>query len=139
RRAGCRTFPRPLALCLWAFFGRCGQHPVWLIALKAGIFVECGVGAVRHHRFIRRLFVGRFARQRRPQRDDFARVLIDQEDVLVGMGLLLAAGVVLWLSGISWALATAFGAIHRQVWSACQGQRARRDTLRVALRVCARL
>src|SRR5215510_5702301 len=129
-----QNFPLPLALSLWAFFGLRGQYTARLIALKAGVFVERGVRAVGNRSLIHRLLVVRLARQCRPQIDDFVRVFVDQKDVFVGMRLFLAAVMFLLRGGVSWALAATFGAIHRQVGGPCQGQGARLDTLRIALR-----
>jgi len=103
--------------------------------LQAGVLVECGVGWRDNRRRIRRFLVVRFAWDRWPKIDDFASVFVDQDDVLVGMGLLFAAGVVLLPGPISRALAAAFGPINGQRWRAFPGQRVDRDTARITFRL----
>jgi hypothetical protein len=107
--------------------------------VKAGGFVERGVGGGSHRRLLHRLLVGGLARQRRPQRDDVVRLCIDQEDVLVSRRLLLAAVMGLLRGPVSWAVAAPFGAIHRQGGGPGPGQGARLDTGRLALRGLAQI
>ena len=80
---------------LWAFFGLLRQHPLRFIALKAGVFVLGSVGRISDLGLIGRFFVMRATRDRWAKIDNFAGRLIDQQQVLIGMGLLLAAVVFL--------------------------------------------
>ena len=123
RRSGCRTSHPPLAFCLGAFFGWRGQPPVRLVALATRIFVQRGVGAVSNLGGIRRLFVVRFAWQRRPQIHDCACLFVDQENVRVSRRLFLAAVVCLLVRGVSRALVVVFGAIDRQAGPASQARK----------------
>ena len=69
------------------------REPVILVVEASGwmliIPIERGVRVVGHRSLIHRLLVVRLARQRWPQIDDFTCVFVDQEDVLVGMRLLV--------------------------------------------------
>jgi hypothetical protein len=48
---------------------------------------------------------------------DLLRVYMDEEDVVVGVGLLLAAGVLLVFRGLLWTLAAVFAPGNRQALS----------------------
>jgi hypothetical protein len=100
------------------FFRLGGQDPSRLIALKAGVLAECGVGWRDNRCLIHHCLVVRFAWDRWPKIDDFAGLFVDQDDVLVSMGLLCAAGVVLLPGRISRALAAALGPINGPRWRA---------------------
>ena len=65
-------------LYLWAFFWLVGQHTGRLIALKAGIFAQSGVGGKMDGGLIGRFLIVLFALDRRTQVDHFARLLINQ-------------------------------------------------------------
>jgi hypothetical protein len=111
----------------------CGQRGCWLVALKAGVFIECGVGRVSPLCRIRCLLVVRFPWDSRTPIDHFLRVGVDHEDVLIRMGFLFAALVRLLLGGIFRALAAAFCAVHLEMGAAGERQRTHRDPTRVAL------
>ena len=111
----------------------CGQRGCWLVALKAGVFIECGVGRVSHLCRIRGLLVVRFPWDSRTHIDHFLRVGVDHEDVFIRMGFLFAALVRLLLGVILRALAAAFRAVHLEMGAACERQRTHRDTTRIAL------
>ncbi len=93
-----------------------------LIALKARVFGERGVVGIRNLRVIRGLLLVGCARHGGTQIHDLLRVLLDEEDVFVRVGFLLAALVLLLFGVILWALAAAFAPVNRQVGtaSACQ-------------------
>ena len=93
-----------------------------LIALKARVLVERGVGRRGHLSFIGRLLVVLFPGHGRPQRDDFGGVCVDQQDVLVRRGFLLAAGLLLVLRGIGGTLATALRTVDGHSRGALQRQ-----------------
>lgn len=101
--------------------------------MKAWVFIECGVGRVRHLCLIRCLLVVRFPWDSRTQLAHFLRVGVDHEDVLIRMGVLFAALVRLLLGVILRALAAAFCAVHLAMGAAGERQRTPRDPTRVAL------
>ena len=111
----------------------CGQRGCWLVALKAGVFIECGVGRVSHLCRIRCLLVVRFPWDSRTQIDHFLRVGVDHEDVFIRMGFLFAALVRLVLGVIFRALAAAFRAVHLEMRAACERPRTHRDSTCIAL------
>src|SRR5215203_416881 len=98
----CSTTIRPLATawlssrsprlssCRRGFFGLVGHHPRRLIALKAGVLIKRGIGRIHNAGLIHGFLIVGFARHSRPQVEDLAARLVDQHDILVGMGLLLA-------------------------------------------------
>ena len=104
-----------------------------LIPLKARVFVERGVVWIGDLRVIRGLFIVCCARHRWTQIHDLLGVFIDEEDVLVGVGFLLAALVGLLFGVLLWALAAAFAPVHRQVGTASACQLTGRHMPRVAL------
>ena len=116
------------------FFWLLGQDACGLRALTARILGKRGVDRGRDLVLICRLLVVLFAWDRWPKGDDFAGVCVDQDAVLVGMGLLVAAGVVLWPRRLRRALAAAFGPINGQRWRTFPGQRRDRDTARLTCR-----
>src|SRR4029450_11085250 len=120
-------------LCLWAFFGLPGLGACRLIPLKARVFVERGVVWIPNLRLIRGLLIMGCARYGWTEIRDLLRVGIDEEDVFVGVGLLLAAGVGLLFGVILWTLAAAFAPVNRQVGTASACQITGRHTTRVAL------
>src|ERR1043166_9663486 len=79
------------------------------------------------------LLIMGFPRHGWTQIDDLLRVGIDEEDVCVGVGFLLAAVVGLLFGVILWALAAAFAPVNRQVGTASACQITGRHTTRVAL------
>ena len=85
---------------LGAFLGLGGQHAVRLVALKARVFVQGGVGRLGNRGLIGSLLVMRASRNCRAEIHHFAGRLIDQQEVLIAMGLLLAALVLLWPPGV---------------------------------------
>ena len=70
-------------LGLWVFFGLLGQDARRLIALKARILVECGVGRGSNVVLVSGFLVVHFAGDGRSEIDHFAGVCIDQQQVLV--------------------------------------------------------
>ena len=102
-------------LCLWAFFGLPGLDSCRRIPLKARVFVERGVGWIRDLRIIRGLLIVCCARHGWTEIRALLRVGIDEKDVFVGVGFLLAAVVLLLFSVILWTLAAAFAPVNRQV------------------------
>jgi len=87
----------------------------------------------RDLRVIRRLLIVGCARHGWTQIHDLLRVLIDEEDVFVGVGFLLAAIGLLLFGIILWALAPAFAPVNRQVGTASACQITGRHMPRVAL------
>src|SRR5215475_794443 len=83
---------------------------------------------------IRRLLIVGCARHGGTQIHDLLRVLIDEEDVFVGVCFLLAAIVLLVFGVILWALTATFTPINRQVGTASACQITGRHMPRVALR-----
>ena len=71
------------------FFGLLREDARRLIALKARVLVERGVGRIGNLSFIGRFLVMLLPGHGRPQIDDLTRMFIDQEDILVGMRLFL--------------------------------------------------
>src|SRR5262245_38440460 len=120
-------------LCLCAFFGLPGLGPCWLIPLQARVFVERGVVWIHDLRVIRGLLIVCCARHGWTQIDDLLRVGIDEEDVFVGVGFLLAAVMFLLFGVFLWTLAAAFAPVNRQVGTASACQITGRHTTRVAL------
>jgi hypothetical protein len=59
--------------------------------LKARVFIERGIARIADHSLVGQLLVVRFARTRWTEIDHFPSVFVDQQQVLVGMSLLLAA------------------------------------------------
>src|SRR5512147_3127253 len=121
-------------LCLVAFFGLPGQDAGRLVALKAGVLIERGVKGISNRGLIGGLRVMGCTCHRRTEIDYFAGVLVDQQNVLVRMGLLLAAIILLLQRLIGGALAAAFGAIKGEIGCTLQHQLAVGDTAGVALR-----
>jgi hypothetical protein len=74
-----------------------------------------------------------FPRHGWTQIHDLLRICIDEEDVFVGVGFLLAAVVFLLFGVILWTLAAAFAPVNRQVGTASACQITGRHTTRVAL------
>jgi hypothetical protein len=112
------------ALSAWprGFLGRPGQHALWLIPLKAGIVVQGGIGRGHDRGLIGHLFIVHVARDRRTERDHLPGVCVDQQQVLVGMRLLLTAVMRLLLGSVGRPLATTFGAVNRQIRPAFERQ-----------------
>src|SRR5260370_5778334 len=102
-------------LGLWVFSWLLGQDARRLIALKARILVERRVDRVRDLVLVSGFLVVPFAGDGRSEIDHFAGVFIDQQKVLVRVGLLFAAVVLLLLGRIDRALATAFSPINGQI------------------------
>ena len=120
-------------LCLWVFWGVPGLGACRLIPLKARVFVARGVVDTQYLRLIRGLLIMGFPRHGWTQIDDLLRVGIDEEDVFVGVGFLLAAVVFLLFGVILWTLAAAFSLVNRQVGTASACQLTGRHTTGVAL------
>ena len=117
-----------------AFLGLPGQGAGRLVALKAGVLIERGVKGISNRGLIGGLLVMCSTCYRRTQIDHFAGVLVDQQNVLVRMGLLLAALMLLLQRLIGGALAAAFGAINGESGCTLQHQLTMGDTAGVALR-----
>ena len=100
---------------LWAFFWLPSQDTRWLVALQTRILVAHGVDGRDALRLIGGLLVVRFARLGRTARDHCAGRLIDQQEVLVGMGRLRAAGVLTVLGGLARAVTAACGPIDGHI------------------------
>src|SRR5918992_6260660 len=75
----------------FGFFWLPGDDSFRLVALKAPVFIERGVARITDPSLVGQLLVMRFARTRRTKIGHFSSVFIDQQQVLVGMSLLLAA------------------------------------------------
>ena len=99
-----------------------GQHPGRLLALKARVLVERGVGRGAHLRLIGRLRVVFFASPGRPQGDEGGGVCVHQQEVVVRRCFRLAALLLLVLGGSGRALATALGAVHGHIGGALERQ-----------------
>ena len=115
------------------FFWGPGLGSCGLIPLKARVFVERGVVWIRDLRIIRGLLIGCCARHGWTKIRDLLRVGIDEKDVFVGVGFLLAAVGLLLFGVIFWPLAAAFAPVNRQVGTAGPCQITGRHTTRVAL------
>jgi len=76
----------------------------------------------------------RFAGHRRPQRDHFGSVFVDQHEVFVRRRFLLAAVLLLLPRGVGWTLATALGAVQDPIGGPLKRQGAGGDPARVTLR-----
>lgn len=116
------------------FFGLLREDARRLIALKARVLVERGVGRRGNLSFIGRLLVVLFPGHGRPQRDDFGGVFVDQQDVLVRMGFLLAAVLLLVLRGLGGTLATALRTVDGHIRGALQRQGTGGNPAGIALR-----
>ena len=116
------------------FFWLPGQHPRRLIALQTRVLAQRRVGWRAHLCPISRLLVVRCADHRRPQRDHFGGVCVDQQEVLVRRRFLLAAVGLLVRRGVGWTLATALGGVPDPIGGTRQCQGAGGDPARVALR-----
>src|SRR5260370_1717638 len=84
-------------LGLWVFFWLLGQDARRRIDLKARILVERRVDRVRDLVLVSGFLVVPFAGDGRSEIDHFAGVFIDQQKVLVRVGLLFAPVVLLLL------------------------------------------
>ena len=104
-----------------------------LIPLKARVFVKRGVVWRRDLRVIRRLLLVGGARHGWTQIHDLLRVGMDEEDVCVGVGCLLAAGGLLVCGVLLWTLAAACAPVNRQGGTASACPSPGRHTPRVAL------
>lgn len=105
-----------------------------LIALKAGVLVERGVGWIGKLRIIGGFLVVRFARDGGPQIDHCAGVFVDHHDILIRVGFLLAAVMRPLDAGGVGPLAAALRTINRQRGRPFPGQGCGCDPTRVALR-----
>jgi hypothetical protein len=134
--------PRSIPV-LSVFLGLLRQDTRRLIALQAGILIPCGIDRVRNLVLIGRFLVVGFTRDGRAKIDHFSGGLIDQQDVLVGLGLLLAAGVRPLLGGLDRTLPAAFGPIDGSIRCPFPRQRVLRPTACIACwphaQVCERL
>src|SRR5262249_38288058 len=104
-----------------------------LIPLKARVLGERGVVWIHDLRVIRGLLLVGCARHGWTQIHDLPRVGMDEEEVFVGVRLLLAAVVLLLFGVILWTLAAAFAPVHRQVGTASACQSPGRHTTGIAL------
>ena len=91
------------------------------------------MGRIGHLSFSGRFLVVLFPGHGRPQRDDFGGGFVDQQDVLVRLGFLLAAVLLLLLRGIGGTLATALRAVHGHLGGALKGQGTGGNPARIAL------
>ena len=119
---------------LSAFFWLCGQDACGLIALEAGILIECGVAWIDDRCRIGGFFVVGFAGDGRSQIADFPRVFVHQQQVFIRMRFLLPAVMLSLGDGILGALAAALRPIKRQIGGALQRQGTGGDPARVAFR-----
>src|SRR6266852_713410 len=124
---------------LSVFFWLRAQDACRFIALKTGILVERGVDGIGDLCLVGGFLVVCFTRLCRAEIDYLAGRLIDQQEVLVGMGLLLPTVVLLLLDRIGGALASAFGSINGQRWRPFLRQRAGADAARLTLRLQAQV
>jgi hypothetical protein len=115
-----------------AFFGLHGQDPCRLIAWKPCVLVKGSVKGRDNRRLLGGFLVVHFARLGRTELDHCAGYRIDQQDVLVGMRLLFAAGVLLLRGVILGALAAALCPINRPIGGALQGEVVGSDLARIA-------
>jgi hypothetical protein len=109
------------------------QHTLWLIALQARVFVQGGVRRRGARGLIGGFLVMRATRDGWAEIDPFAGRLIAQQQVLIGMRLLLAAVMLLGQPGLGGPLPAALGPIKHRRWRAFQGQWTRGETTRGAL------
>ena len=114
------------------FFRLPGQDAHRLIALKAGVFVERGIHRIPRLGLIGGFLIVHVAGHCWAEPDHLAGDLVDQHNILLRMGFLLAAVVLFLLDGVRRALPAAFGAIHGQRGAPFPCQRAGRDLPRVA-------
>jgi len=115
-----------------AFFWLHGEDTFRLIALKTCVLVKGSVDGIGDRRLIGGFLVVYFARLGRTKIDHFAGHLIDQQDVLVGMRLLLAAVVRLLRGVLLGALAAPLRPINGHIGGALQGEVAGGDLARIA-------
>src|ERR671914_665125 len=97
----------------FGFFWLPGDDPFRLVALKARVFIERGVARITDRRLVGQLLVMRFARTRRTKIGHFSSVFIDQQQVLVGMSLVLAAVMHFLQLLVCRALPSPFRAVNR--------------------------
>ena len=116
----------------WGFFGLLGQDARRLIALQARLLVEWGVGRGSTLVLVSGFLGVPCAGAGRSERDHWAGVCIDQQQVLLRLGLLLAAGVLFVRGHLRRALTAACGALNRERWCLFPGARARSDIVRRA-------
>ncbi len=109
-----------------------GQRARWFIALKARVFVQSSIGRGGDLRSIDGFLVVDCAWYGRPEIDHFARQFMHQENVLIGLGLLLPTVVLLVPLGVGGPLPAALRPLQRGRWGAFQEQRTRGETAGVA-------
>ena len=102
------------------------------MALQARILVERGIDRVSDLGLVSGFLVVHFPGEGRSEIDHFAGVCIDHQEVLVRVGLLLAAVVLFLLGHVRRALTAAFGAINRPLRCPFPCQWAGSDILRRA-------
>jgi len=138
-----RNLSAPLNSWPLGFFWLLREDARRLIALKARVLIQRGIDRGRHLVLIGRFLVVGLARDGRAKIDHFRGRLIDQQDVLVGMGLLLAAVGLPLLGGLDRALPAAFGPIDGPIRCPFPRQRVLRHTACIAFwphaKVCERL
>ena len=110
------------------------QDPLWLIALKARLLVECGVDRGGDLGLVGRLLVVHFPGHGGPQRDYLAGVCMDQQQVLLRMGFLLAAVRRYGLAGVRRTLAAARGPVQDPSGGTLSREGMGGDPARVAFR-----
>ena len=115
-----------------AFFRLHGEDTFRFIALKTCVFVKGRVAGIGARRLIGGFLVMRFAWLSWTKIDHCARHLIDQQDVLLGMRLLLAAVVRLLRGGLLGALAATLRPINGHMGGALQGEGVSGDLARIA-------
>jgi len=101
--------------------------------LKAGIFAQSGVRGKIDGGLIGCFLIVLFALDRRTEIDHFARLLINQQDVLVSMRFLLATVVGSLLGVVLGTLPSSLRAVNEQIGGALVDQLAVGNSLAIAL------
>lgn len=97
------------------FFGLAGDHTLSLVALKAGILAQCCAHGKSDFGLTGRFLVVGLALYRGAQRDHFAGVFIDQNNVIVCRDFLLTAVVSPRLGSLLGALPSSLAAVDEQI------------------------
>src|SRR5713226_8807011 len=105
------------------FFWLGRQYACRLIALEAGILIKRGVDRGSDRGLVSGFLVVHAAGKGRSEIPHFVGVCVHQEDVLVRVGLFLAAVMFFVLRGVGGPLPAPLRAVHGQCGCALQGQR----------------